>query len=62
MARDEGHPIGTIGTLLGHTNPSQTLRYAHLSPTHLTTAVRVLDPKKSETTDLLNASTFTHSH
>ncbi len=37
-------PLGTIGELLGHTNPAQTLRYAHLSPTYLTSAVRVLDP------------------
>jgi len=36
-------PLGTIGELLGHKNPAQTLRYAHLSPTYLCSAVRVLD-------------------
>ncbi|THJ19011.1 MAG: hypothetical protein CAF42_001545 [Nitrospira sp. CG24B] len=39
-----GVPLATIGTLLGHSSPMMTLRYAHLSPKHLTSAVRVLDP------------------
>jgi integrase len=54
-------PINTIGELLDRTNPTQTLRYAHLSPTYLVSAVRVLDgvsdqasPEGSETTDLSN--------
>ncbi len=38
-----GVPLATVSNLLGHTTPSMTLRYAHLSPTHLTSAVRVLD-------------------
>lgn len=41
-------PLGTIGKLLGHKNPAQTLRYAHLSPTYLTTAVRVLDSESKQ--------------
>ncbi|TKB79876.1 MAG: hypothetical protein E8D42_00460 [Nitrospira sp.] len=38
-----GVPLATVSNLLGHTSPTMTLRYAHLSPTHLTSAVRVLD-------------------
>ena len=40
----KGVPLATVSTLLGHTSPTMTLRYAHLSPKHLTSAVRVLDP------------------
>ncbi len=40
----KGIPLATVGILLGHTSPTMTLRYAHLSPQHLTSAVRVLDP------------------
>jgi len=39
----KGVPLATIGILLGHSSPTMTLRYAHLSPKHLTSAVRVLD-------------------
>ncbi|NGZ96945.1 MAG: integrase [Nitrospira sp. WS110] len=39
-----GVPLATVSNLLGHTSPTMTLRYAHLSPKHLTSAVRVLDP------------------
>lgn len=38
-----GVPLATVSTLLGHTSQTMTLRYAHLSPKHLTSAVRVLD-------------------
>ena len=38
-----GVPLATVSNLLGHTLPTMTLRYAHLSPKHLTSAVRVLD-------------------
>jgi integrase len=38
-----GVPLTTVSNLLGHTSPTMTLRYAHLSPKHLTSAVRVLD-------------------
>ena len=41
----KGVPLATISTLLGHTSPAMTLRYAHLSPRHLTSAVRVLDAR-----------------
>ena len=40
----KGIPIATVSNLLGHSSPTMTLRYAHLSPKHLTSAVRVLDP------------------
>jgi integrase len=40
----KGVPLATVSTLLGHTSPTMTLRYTHLSPKHLTSAVRVLDP------------------
>src|SRR5262245_31957089 len=39
----KGVPLATVSNLLGHTSPTMTLRYAHLSPKHLTSAVRVLD-------------------
>ncbi|MCI0426928.1 MAG: tyrosine-type recombinase/integrase [Nitrospiraceae bacterium] len=46
-----GVPLATVSTLLGHTSPTMTLRYAHLSPTHLTSAVRVLDPHSDRSLD-----------
>jgi integrase len=39
----KGIPLATVSTLLGHTSPTMTLRYAHLSPKHLISAVRILD-------------------
>ena len=36
---------------LSHTSPTMTLRYAHLSPKHLTSAVRVLDPHSDSSLD-----------
>jgi integrase len=38
-----GVPYATVSNLLGHTSPRMTLRYAHLSPKHLTLAGRALD-------------------
>ncbi|MGQ0555426.1 MAG: tyrosine-type recombinase/integrase [Nitrospiraceae bacterium] len=38
-----GVPLATVSNLLGHTSQTMTLRYAHLSPKHLASAVRVLD-------------------
>ena len=46
-----GVPLATVSNLLGHTSPAMTLRYAHLSPKHLTSAVRVLDPHSSSSHD-----------
>jgi len=46
-----GVPLATVSNLLGHTSPTMTLRYAHLSPKHLTSAVRVLDPVSSSSHD-----------
>lgn len=34
-----GVPLATVSNLLGHTSPTMTLRYAHLSPKHLRSAV-----------------------
>ena len=46
-----GVPLATVSNLLGHTSPTMTLRYAHLSPKHLTSAVRVLDPQTDKSHD-----------
>ncbi|BCA55308.1 integrase [Nitrospira sp. KM1] len=46
-----GVPLATVSNLLGHTSPTMTLRYAHLSPKHLTSAVRVLDPDSERSHD-----------
>jgi integrase len=46
-----GIPLVTVSNLLGHTSPTMTLRYAHLSPRHLTSAVRVLDPHSDSSLD-----------
>ena len=46
-----GVPLATVSNLLGHTSPTMTLRYAHLSPKHLTSAVRVLDPHSDSSLD-----------
>jgi len=47
----KGVPLATVSALLGHTSPTMTLRYAHLSPKHLTSAVRVLDPVSASSLD-----------
>jgi integrase len=47
----KGVPLATVSILLGHTSPAMTLRYAHLSPKHLTSAVRVLDPHSVQSQD-----------
>ena len=46
-----GVPLATVSNLLGHTSPTMTLRYAHLSPKHLTSAVRVLDSYSDRSLD-----------
>jgi hypothetical protein len=46
-----GVALATVSNLLGHTSPTMTLRYAHLSPKHLTSAVRVLDPHSDRSLD-----------
>ena len=51
-----GVPLATVSNLLGHASPTMTLRYAHLSPKHLTSAVRVLDPIQPEQTPENTAS------
>jgi integrase len=47
----KGIPIATVSNLLGHSSPTMTLRYAHLSPKHLTSAVRVLDAQEHSSLD-----------
>jgi integrase len=46
-----GVPLATVSNLLGHTSPTMTLRYAHRSPKHLTSAVRVLDSHSDNSHD-----------
>jgi hypothetical protein len=46
-----GVPLATVSNLLGHTSPTMTLRYAHRSPKHRTSAVRVLDPHSDKSLD-----------
>jgi len=46
-----GVPLATVSKLLGHKSITMTMRYAHLSPTHLAGAVRVLDGPKSRSLD-----------
>jgi len=38
-----GVPLATVSKLLGHEKVTMTMRYAHLSPQHLTQAVKSLD-------------------
>ena len=38
-----GVPLATVSELLGHKSITMTMRYAHLSPQHLTQAVKSLD-------------------
>ncbi len=46
-----GIPLATVSKLLGHKSLSMTMRYAHLSPKHMTAAVRVLDRQTSTSLD-----------
>lgn len=46
-----GVALATVSNLLGHSSPTMTLRYAHLSPKHLTSAVRVLDHHSASSHD-----------
>jgi integrase len=56
-----GVPLATVSNLLGHTTPTMTLRYAHLSPKHLTSSVRVLDPQTMQITDDISSRVFPRS-
>lgn len=44
-------PLATVGNLLGHSAPTMSLRYVYLSPKHLTSTVRVLDPHSDHSLD-----------
>ena len=41
----KGVPINTVQTLLGHTDIRTTMRYAHVAPSTLRTAIDLLNPK-----------------
>ena len=47
----KGVPLATVSKLMGHKTPMMTMRYAHLSPEHLSAAVKVLDAPKSSSLD-----------
>lgn len=49
-----GVDITTVSRLLGHKSLSMTLRYAHLAPAHLVSAVNVLDGALNPTAHLLH--------
>jgi integrase len=42
-----GKPLRTVGELLGHRDPSMVMRYSHLSPDHLASAVESLVGQKA---------------
>ena len=46
-----GVPLPAVSEFLGHTSLAMTMRYAHLSPKHLTDAVRMLDDESSRSLD-----------
>jgi len=41
----EGVDITTVSRLLGHASLTMTLRYAHLAPKHMASAINVLSKK-----------------
>lgn len=47
-----GVDLTTVSRLLGHKSLTMTLRYSHLAPNHLTSAVSVLNSSMSISTDL----------
>lgn len=57
-----GVPLATVGNLLGHTSPTMTLRYAHLSPKHLASAVRVLDSVSNQSGEGVEAARIAMSN
>ena len=46
-----GVPLATVSNFLGHMSPTMTLCYAHCSPKHRTSAVRVLDSHSDKSLD-----------
>jgi len=47
----KGVDLRRVQEILGHETLAMTLRYAHLSPTHLAAAVRVLDVQNEDRSD-----------
>ncbi len=46
-----GVPLATVSNFLGHTSPTMTLRYTHLAPKHLFSAIRFIDPHSDKSRD-----------
>jgi integrase len=46
-----GVPLTTVQTLLGHSNITTTMRYAHVAPSTLRTAIDMLNPKRLANAD-----------
>ncbi len=47
-----GVDLTTVSRLLGHKSLTMTLRYSHLAPNHLTSAVNVLNSSMSISTQI----------
>ena len=54
-------PLNAVQALLGHTNITTTMRYTHLAPSTLRTAIDALDPRRTEL-NLGNPWSTAHIH
>jgi hypothetical protein len=55
-------PIRTVAELLGHSQITTTMRYAHLAPEHLADAVeRLATPQPVQTSTAIDTSRFAAS-
>ena len=48
----KGVPMTAVQQLMGHSNITTTMRYSHLAPSALRTAIDMLNPKKTQHADL----------